>query len=167
MIPVPAAKSPDRHAFALIPGHRGLRVKRERIMVDVWRWLGAGIGSRELVLSAAAVLMPFSAQAGEIKPFTTTLVNVHHEVGMASFYQHGGRTASGMPAQGAMTAAHRKLPFGTQVKVKDMKTGREIIVVITDRGPFSKGRIIDLSHHAAQQLGITGRGVAMVEVSSR
>lgn len=88
------------------------------------------------------------------------------EVGMASFY-HGahGKTASGMKA-GNMTAAHRKLPFGSRVRVKDVKSGKEVVVVITDRGPFKKSRVIDLSHAAAVALGITGRGIARVEVYS-
>ncbi len=82
---------------------------------------------------------------------------------MASFYRDGGITASGVKA-GGMSAAHRKLPFGSRVKVKDVRTGKEVVVTITDRGPFKKGRVIDLSHMAARELGITGRGIARVEV---
>jgi rare lipoprotein A len=89
----------------------------------------------------------------------------HREIGMASFYSGGGRTASGMKA-GGMTAAHRKLPFGTRVKVRDVKTGKEVVVTIIDRGPFKRSRVIDLSHMAARELGITGRGIARVEVVS-
>ena len=84
---------------------------------------------------------------------------------MASFYHGGGITASGLKA-GGMTAAHRKLPFGSRVRVRDVKTGKEVLVTITDRGPFKRGRVIDLSHVAARELGITGRGVARVEVVS-
>jgi rare lipoprotein A len=134
-------------------------------MSYVWRWSAARVKPRELMLFAAAALVSFSADASEIKPFTTKVVKVHHEVGMASFYQLTGRTASGMTGQGVMTAAHRRLPFGSRVRVKDIKTGREVVVVITDRGPFRKSRVIDLSHQAAKQLGITSRGVAKVEVS--
>jgi rare lipoprotein A len=90
---------------------------------------------------------------------------LHREIGMASFYHGGGRTASGTIA-GGMTAAHRKLPFGTRVRVRDMKTGMEVVVTITDRGPFKRSRVIDLSHMAARELGITGRGIARVEVVS-
>jgi rare lipoprotein A len=90
---------------------------------------------------------------------------LHREIGMASFYHGGGRTASGTIA-GGMTAAHRKLPFGTRVRVRDMKTGKEVVVTITDRGPFKRSRVIDLSHMAARELGITGRGIARVEVVS-
>jgi rare lipoprotein A len=90
----------------------------------------------------------------------------HHEIGIASFYSGRGRTASGMKGFGGMTAAHRRLPFGSRVKVRDVKTGREVIVTITDRGPFRRGRIIDISRKAAAELGITSRGVAKVEVSA-
>jgi len=64
----------------------------------------------------------------------------------------------------AMTAAHKTLPFGTHVRVTNVSTHRSVIVRINDRGPFIKGRIIDLSTAAAQALGIIGQGVAMVEI---
>lgn len=83
--------------------------------------------------------------------------------GRASYYKHAGRTASGeMVNHGAMTAAHKTLPFGTRVRVTDPATGRSVVVRINDRGPFTGGRIIDLSHAAAQALGITARGIATV-----
>lgn len=103
-------------------------------------------------------------QANEAGAFVTQTVKIHRETGMAAFYYVNGPTASGMKVDHGMTAAHRKLPFGSKVRVRDVKTGREVSVVITDRGPFTKGRVIDLSHHAAQKLGITGRGIAMVEL---
>jgi rare lipoprotein A len=85
--------------------------------------------------------------------------------GHASFYSHGTKTASGERYDpNGMTAAHRTLAFGTRVRVTDTKTRRSVIVRINDRGPFIKGRIIDVSRGAAQQLGMIGRGVAMVEV---
>jgi rare lipoprotein A (peptidoglycan hydrolase) len=102
--------------------------------------------------------------AAENTVFVTQTVKVHREVGLAAFYHAAGPTASGLKLSHGMTAAHRKLPFGSKVRVKDMKTGREVTVVITDRGPFTKGRVIDLAHPAAQKLGIIGRGIAMVEL---
>jgi rare lipoprotein A len=76
--------------------------------------------------------------------------------GMASVYS-GGRTASGERMQfGAMTAAHRTLPFGTQVTVVNSHTGRSVTVRINDRGPFVRGRIIDLSRAAAHAIGVNG-----------
>jgi len=61
-----------------------------------------------------------------------------------------------------MTAAHRSLPFGTRVRVRDLNTKRSVDVVINDRGPFVRGRVLDLSVGAARALGIQGRGVSHV-----
>jgi rare lipoprotein A len=66
------------------------------------------------------------------------------------------------PDPNAFTAAHRTLPFGTRVRVTDPKTGRSVIVTINDRGPFGKGRVIDISLSAARALGMIGRGVIYV-----
>jgi rare lipoprotein A len=83
--------------------------------------------------------------------------------GMASFYSHHGRNASGGKSDpNSLTAAHRHLPLGSRVLVTHLKSGKTVIVTINDRGPFRKGRIIDLSRQAARQLGITG--VARVRV---
>lgn len=88
--------------------------------------------------------------------------------GQASWYGkdfHGGKTASGAPYDMyTYTAAHRTLPLGTVVKVTDEKTGRSVMVCINNRGPFSRGRIIDLSYAAAEELGLSDRGVAPVNL---
>lgn len=88
---------------------------------------------------------------------------------MASFYAnrlHGRRTASGERYdKNAFTAAHRDLPFGTRVRVVNLKNNRSVEVRINDRGPHRKGRIIDLSHAAARQLGMLKAGVVRVEIS--
>ncbi len=89
---------------------------------------------------------------------------VRVETGIASWYRDH-RTASGERfSNHAMTAAHRKLPFGTMVRVVDLKTGKSIIVKINDRGPFIRGRIIDLTVGAANELGTYKRGIAKVRV---
>jgi len=84
------------------------------------------------------------------------------QCGGASWYGpgfHGKKTASGTRFnQNAMTAAHKSLPFGTKVKVVDQRTGKSVRVTINDRGPFIKGRIIDLSKQAATELGMRDRG---------
>nr|WP_298250686.1 septal ring lytic transglycosylase RlpA family protein [uncultured Halomonas sp.] len=89
--------------------------------------------------------------------------------GYASFYHdkfQGRTTASGVPFdQNQLTAAHRRLPFGTQVVVQRPDTGQEVTVVINDRGPFIKGRIIDLSKRAARRLGLIDIGVAPVVIT--
>jgi len=78
---------------------------------------------------------------------------------------HGKKTASGeIYNMHSMTAAHRKLPFNTWVRVKDLDSGREVVVRINNRGPFTRGRIIDLSYAAAKKLGIIEKGITPVEV---
>jgi rare lipoprotein A (peptidoglycan hydrolase) len=81
-------------------------------------------------------------------------------------YHHGGVTASGAAYDMyTFTAAHRTLPMGTVVKVTDQENGRSVMVCITDRGPYIRGRIIDLSYAAATQLRLNKRGVSEVAVS--
>ncbi|AGK58781.1 lipoprotein A [Hyphomicrobium denitrificans 1NES1] len=85
--------------------------------------------------------------------------------GMASYYWQGQMTASGARFNpGALTAAHRSLPFGTRVRVTNRSNGRSVVVVINDRGPFVGGRVIDLSRAAAQAINMTGAGVAPVSL---
>jgi peptidoglycan lytic transglycosylase len=87
----------------------------------------------------------------------------HAFAGMASFYgnETGSRTASGQRFnQNAMTAAHRSLPFGTKLRVTHR--GQSVIVTINDRGPFIRGRVLDLSTGAARAIGLTGAGVGRV-----
>ncbi|HEY9665309.1 MAG TPA: septal ring lytic transglycosylase RlpA family protein [Coleofasciculaceae cyanobacterium] len=88
--------------------------------------------------------------------------------GMASWYGpgfHGRASASGERYnQNAMTAAHRSLPFGTNVRVTNLNNGRSVVVRINDRGPFIRGRVIDLSAAAARVLGLIHTGVAPVQV---
>ncbi len=90
------------------------------------------------------------------------------EEGMASWYGpgfHGGKTANGEAFDKyALTAAHRTLPLPSIVKVTMLSTGKEAIVRVNDRGPFAKGRIIDLSYGAAKEIGLIGKGTAKVRV---
>ncbi len=86
--------------------------------------------------------------------------------GMASFYWQPQALASGGRFNpNAMTAAHKTLAFGTKVRVTNRNNGRSVVVTINDRGPYIKGRIIDLSKAAAGKVGMTGSGVAPVSVS--
>jgi rare lipoprotein A len=83
--------------------------------------------------------------------------------GMASFYgnESGSKTASGQRFnQNALTAAHRSLPFGTKLRVSH--GGRSVVVTINDRGPFIRGRVLDLSTGAARAIGLTSAGVGRV-----
>jgi rare lipoprotein A len=105
-----------------------------------------------LILTCAC-LMPMTAAATE---------------GMASYYGkgfHGRRTASGKRFdQHAMTAAHRTLRFGTRLRVTHLRNQRSVVVTVNDRGPFVKGRVIDLSRAAASRLGMLSSGVARVRI---
>lgn len=98
---------------------------------------------------AALVLLAGTAQASQ--------------TGKASYYSLGGRTASGGRV-GAFTAAHRTLPMGSRARVTNLKNNRSVIVTINDRGPFTGGRVIDVSAHAAESLGFRLAGVARVRV---
>ena len=86
----------------------------------------------------------------------------------ASWYgknHHNKRTASGeLFNMYGMTAAHRTIKFGTRVKVTNLKNNRSVIVTINDRGPFVKGRIIDLSYAAGQQIGMDGTAKVSLEI---
>jgi rare lipoprotein A len=87
--------------------------------------------------------------------------------GIASVYS-GGRTANGEYARaGALTAAHRSLPFGTMVRVTNNRTGRSVVVRINDRGPFVRGRVIDLTPAGARALGFSGLAPVTLSVVGR
>jgi peptidoglycan lytic transglycosylase len=98
------------------------------------------------------------------KPETT-------QVGTASWYGpgfHGRETASGETFdQHALTAAHRTLPLGTEATVTNLETGQSVQVTINDRGPYVPGRQLDLSQAAAQQIGLTKKGVAKVKIETK
>lgn len=88
------------------------------------------------------------------------------ECGKAAWYDVGGLTASGERTRGgALAAAHRTLPFGTRVKVENLANGRSVIVRINDRGPFVRGRIIDVTRAAAEELGFIRAGVVRVRAT--
>jgi rare lipoprotein A len=90
------------------------------------------------------------------------------EIGIASYYGpkwHGRTTANGEKLNlNELTAAHKSLPFNSIVKVTDLDTGNSIFVRINDRGPYIRGRIIDLTDSAAKKLGILHKGIARVKI---
>jgi rare lipoprotein A len=92
------------------------------------------------------------------------ICSAHAESGRAAFYG-GGRTASGeVTGPNGLTAAHRTLPFGTRVRVTNSRNGKSVVVRIVDRGPYGRGRIIDLSRAAARELDMIRAGTAMVSI---
>ena len=106
---------------------------------------------------------------GGIKYYPLDSADGYVEEGIASWYGpgfHGKLTANGETYnQKAMTAAHKTLPLPTFVRVENLENGKEIVVRVNDRGPFSKGRIIDLSEEGARRLGMLQKGTAKVRVS--
>lgn len=95
----------------------------------------------------------------------TTVASLGGSHGLASFYTEGQQTASGErfdPHE--LTAAHPSLPFGTRLQVTNVSTGKSVVVRVNDRGPFVKGRVVDVSYSAAQALGMVNSGVANVKV---
>lgn len=92
----------------------------------------------------------------------------HTQHGIASYYHdrfHGRKTASGTAYnKNALSAAHKSLPLGSEVRVTDARSGKSVVVKINDRGPFAKGRVIDLSRAAAREIGLTQKGLSKVKV---
>lgn len=85
--------------------------------------------------------------------------------GVASFYSEDSQTASGEKFdKNELTAAHPTLPFGTKLRVTDVKSGRSVTVRVNDRGPYVRGRVVDVSYSAAQELGMVGKGLANVRL---
>ena len=109
---------------------------------------------------------PYTVAGNTYYPLKT--VKGFSETGVASWYGkkfHGRKTASGERYnQNKMTAAHKTLPFGTNVRVKNIENGKSVVVRINDRGPFKKGRIIDVSRAAAKKLGMINSGIAKVNI---
>jgi len=113
-----------------------------------------------LLAGAPAVSVP----AGAVPPPG----DARAEEGLASYYArgfHGKRTASGERYDmNAMTCAHRTAPFGARLRVEDLATGRSVVVRVNDRGPFVRGRVVDLSWAAARRIDLVRRGLARVRV---
>jgi rare lipoprotein A len=98
--------------------------------------------------------------------FGMTGIAASAQTGIASVYstESGSHTASGSRLNpGALTAAHRSFPFGSQVRVTNRTNGRSVVVTINDRGPFVRGRIIDVTPAAARALGFSGLAAVTVE----
>lgn len=129
-----------------------------------------------LLIGLTIFNLSFSTEAIAGKPAKTIGTTLNQERisvrdiqrGMASWYGpgfHGNRCANGeIYNQYGLSAAHRTLPFGTRVRVTNLNNHRSVVVRINDRGPFIRGRIIDLSKGAAREIGMISSGVAPVTV---
>jgi rare lipoprotein A len=124
-----------------------------------------------LLLSSAVLLASDPSSGGRARHPVNTRVRSYRRVqfGIASWYGPGLQnhvTASGAPFdQHKLTAAHRTLPLGTNVQVTNLKNGRSVIVKVTDRGPWVRTRLIDVSRAAAEVLGFNRRGLTRVKVA--
>ena len=158
-------------AVSLMAGRTSSRPRR-----NSW-WPTGVLLLAGLLLSACSTDMgaPSKVTRGGGKPYQINGVWYHpkddpnyDEVGLASWYGpgfHGRRTASGQRYDmNASTAAHKTLPFGTRVQVTNLENGRSVSLTINDRGPFVRGRVIDVSRSAAGRLGFRGKGTARVRV---
>lgn len=133
-------------------------------------WLGAlalvcsALAGSYLTLHQSRIPVPLP------KPATGAERVVYREIGRASWYGpgfHGRATASGTVFnQRGLTAAHRRLPLGTRVIVTNLENGKSVAVSINDRGPYVRGRILDLSKEAARRLGMVTDGVVKVRIEA-
>ena len=133
-------------------------------------WLGSlalvcvALAGSYLTLEQSRILIPAP------RPTAATERVVYREIGQASWYGpgfHGRPTASGAVFdQRRLTAAHRRLPLGSHVTVTNLENGRSISVAINDRGPYARGRVLDLSKEAARRLGMVTDGVVRVRIEA-
>lgn len=139
------------------------------VIAFVFMLFGALAQERDDTLNAIAILNEALPQDSLPKVDSTKAIKKFTQKGLASYYAnkfHGRKTASGERySKHRLTAAHRTLPFGTMVKVTEVKTGKWLVVRINDRGPHVRKRIIDLSYAAAKQFSmIKGAGVIKVKI---
>ena len=117
---------------------------------------------------AVALALVMSAVAGCSRTAAVAPTPGRPQSGVASWYGpgfHGQPTSSGtIYDQHLLTAAHPTLPLGTRARVTNLENGKSVEVLVNDRGPFAKGRVIDLSHAAAQEIGMLGPGTARVQI---
>jgi rare lipoprotein A len=114
---------------------------------------------RSLVLQWTVTIKSAAVAAVCLVPVWASDVSAIEQSGIASIYstESGNKTASGQRLNPqALTAAHRTLPFGTRVRVTNKKNGQSVVVTINDRGPFIRGRVIDLTPAGARALGFSG-----------
>lgn len=124
---------------------------------------------RALMMLAAPLLLVVPAVAQDGGDDEDGVAETELSTGMASYYSReiaGNRTANGEVCDpDDLTAAHRTLPFGSKVRVTNLANGESVIVRINDRGPFGRGRVIDISHAAAKEIGMHRSGTARVKLA--
>ena len=127
-------------------------------------WRTVAVPAAQTTTLQTGTLSPQPSRHASAAPALKPLTGYAHELsGLASYYWQEQMTSSGERFdRNGMTAAHRTLPLGTRVRVTNLANGMSTVVRINDRGPFKPGRIIDLSEAAAQQIKMTGPGIARV-----
>jgi len=121
--------------------------------MQAWRSRRKAFAIVVVAFSAGAVISTGNAEAGS-------------QCGKASWYKMGTRTANGERMNSnVLAAAHRSLPFGTKVLVENLGNHRTVVVRVNDRGPFVRGRVIDLTKAAADQIGLVATGIASVRLT--
>ncbi|MBL8651859.1 MAG: septal ring lytic transglycosylase RlpA family protein [Sphingopyxis sp.] len=124
---------------------------------------------RALTMLAAPLLLVLPAAAQEADGDDEIAAETEIATGMASYYSReiaGNRTANGEVCDpDDLTAAHRTLPFGSKVRVTNLANGESVVVRINDRGPFGRGRVIDISYAAAKEIGMHRSGTARVKLT--
>ena len=172
---VGCAQSPvqtSSRSYQTAPGHHAWlpAEKRHRRMFATTESVPQATTIIEKTQPASAVTpgsLPHSASTPIIEKTQHATRSLPHSasVGVASFYTEGTRTANGERLNpNALTAAHPSLPFGTRLRITSVASGRSVVVRVNDRGPFIKGRVVDVSYSAAKELGMTERGVAKVRM---
>lgn len=155
------ANAPESGAHAVSPS--GFRVIRRTLLVAA---LGLAISGPAPAQTPSGSSTDGPSASPEVITPGGRRAERRWSRGVASYYArslHGRRTASGERYDhGAMTVAHRSLPFGTVLRVEDQRTGRRILVRVNDRGPFIRGRVLDLSGAAADRLQMRRRGTARI-----
>ncbi len=156
--------APDRQAAKMGAPEKRAETPREDDAPMTFETAFKPLGEPAAFVSA----LPGAVDLDTIEPPTGPQIVRSLGTGIASFYGrrfHGRRTANGERFDmNALTAAHKTLPFGTHVRVTNPKNGRSVTVRINDRGPFIRGRTIDLSRSATQRLGLIRLGHASVEL---
>ena len=121
----------------------------------------AFLAQHRRVAAASRKHSPFAVRPAAVKLAAAT----DGSVGIASFYKYESKTANGEQFNpNELTAAHRTLPFGTRLRVTNVATGQSVTVRVNDRGPFIPGRVVDVSHSAAEVLGMIDRGITKVKL---
>jgi len=153
-----ATRAPIRLLFFCV------RNRNEGVAVELPHHV-AGRQSMRVQCSALTFCIGFAILAVFVDPSYSS----PSQSGIASIYSyHGTKTANDEFARpGGLTAAHRTLPFGTMVQVTNRRNGRTVIVRINDRGPFTRGRVIDLTPAAAQQLAFSGITPVSLEIVAK